>query len=47
MIDNTNADSIVLSFDKPVYDSVAKIIKISNVKLTDQGTVYFMLLLYK
>lgn len=43
----SNADSISISFDEAVYSQSAATITVPNVRLSDFGTAYFVLVLYK
>lgn len=47
MISRTLANDISVSFDEPVFNSASNTITISNVRLSNFGSVYFVLVLYK
>jgi len=47
MISRTLANDIQVSFDDPVFNSASNTITISNVRLSNFGSVYFVLVLYK
>ena len=47
MISSANADAIAVSFDQPVYNQGSGTITVPNVRLSDYGAVYFVLVLYK
>lgn len=47
MLETQNADSMKVSFNKPVFDSSTETVTVSNIQMTGQGTVYFGLYLYK
>jgi hypothetical protein len=47
MISVSNADNIGVSFDTPSYNSDTATITVPNIQLSNYGTVYFVLVLYK
>ena len=47
MTSSVNADNILVSFDEPVYSQNYATITIPNIALSDFGTTYFVLVLYK
>lgn len=47
MTDISNANEISISFDESIYSEATKTITISNIKMTNFGTAYFVLVLYK
>ena len=47
MVSSVKADNIAVSFDKPVYTQSTATISVPNIVLSNYGSVYFVLVLYK